>query len=103
MPPSPQRIYRRPLAQRINLCLCVVSQHLKMLRGSNLVTVTRSGGDAIHALAGGNVAHVIRDTIAQRREPHHSSQDDWLESLRIHHDRGSQGRTHPLRTHARRK
>jgi hypothetical protein len=51
----------------------------EMLRGSNLVTVTRSGRDAIHALAGGNVAHVIRDTIAQRREPHHSSQD-WLKS-----------------------
>jgi DNA-binding transcriptional ArsR family regulator len=52
----------------------LVSQHLKLLRGNNLVTVTRTGREALYALADEHVAHVIRDTIAHTRESHHGSQ-----------------------------
>lgn len=52
----------------------LVSQHLKLLRGNNLVTVTRTGREALYALADEHVAHVIRDTIAHTREPPHGSQ-----------------------------
>lgn len=54
----------------------LVSQHLKTLRGNNLVTVTRTGKEALYALVDDHVAHVIRDTIAHSREPHHGSQTD---------------------------
>jgi ArsR family transcriptional regulator, zinc-responsive transcriptional repressor len=54
----------------------LVSQHLKTLRGNNLVTVTRTGKEALYALADDHVARVIRDTIAHSREPHHASHAD---------------------------
>jgi ArsR family transcriptional regulator len=54
----------------------LVSQHLKTLRGNNLVTVTRTGREALYALADDHVAHVIRDTIAHSRESHQGSQSD---------------------------
>lgn len=64
------------LVEATRLSQPLVSQHLKTLRGNNLVTVTRTGREALYALADDHVAHVIRDTIAHSREPHHGSQSD---------------------------
>jgi ArsR family transcriptional regulator, zinc-responsive transcriptional repressor len=64
------------LVEATRLSQPLVSQHLKTLRGNNLVTVTRTGKEALYALADDHVAHVIRDTIAHSREPHHGSQAD---------------------------
>ena len=64
------------LVEATKLSQPLVSQHLKTLRGNNLVTVTRTGREALYALSDDHVAHVIRDTIAHSREPHHSSQAD---------------------------
>lgn len=57
------------LVELTNLSQPLVSQHLKTLRGNHLVTVRRSGREAVYALADDHVAHVIRDTIAHSREP----------------------------------
>ena len=64
------------LVEATRLSQPLVSQHLKTLRGNNLVTVTRTGREALYALADDHVAHVIRDTIAHSREPHQGSQSD---------------------------
>jgi ArsR family transcriptional regulator, zinc-responsive transcriptional repressor len=64
------------LVEATRLSQPLVSQHLKTLRGNNLVTVTRTGREALYALADDHVAHVIRDTIAHTREPHPGSQAD---------------------------
>lgn len=64
------------LVEATRLSQPLVSQHLKTLRGNNLVTVTRTGREALYALTDEHVAHVIRDTIAHSREPHHGGQRD---------------------------
>uniref|UniRef100_UPI003F49A2AD ArsR/SmtB family transcription factor n=1 Tax=Paenarthrobacter nicotinovorans TaxID=29320 RepID=UPI003F49A2AD len=46
----------------------LVSQHLRVLRSINLVTVNRSGREAIYALTDDHVAHVINDAIAHTGE-----------------------------------
>ena len=63
------------LVEATKLSQPLVSQHLRTLRGNNLVTVTRTGKEALYALADDHVARVIRDTIAHSREPHQSSRD----------------------------
>jgi DNA-binding transcriptional ArsR family regulator len=60
------------LVEATKLSRPLVSQHLRMLRGNTLVTVTRTGRDALYALADD---HVARDTIAHSREPHQRSRD----------------------------
>ncbi|GAA1108190.1 hypothetical protein GCM10009582_02330 [Arthrobacter flavus] len=54
----------------------LVSQHLRLLRSMNLVTVSRSGREAVYALTDEHVAHVIEDAIAHTVEasptPSHS-------------------------------
>lgn len=57
------------LVEATRLSQPLVSQHLKTLRGNNLVTVTRTGREALYALADDHVSHVIRDTITHSREP----------------------------------
>lgn len=49
----------------------LVSQHLKLLRGLQLVAVERSGREAIYALKDDHVAHVILDAIAHSSEAEH--------------------------------
>lgn len=53
----------------------LVSQHLRLLRGINLVTATRSGREIIYSLTDDHVARVIQDAIAhsqERQAPAHS-------------------------------
>ncbi|WP_459304920.1 ArsR/SmtB family transcription factor [Arthrobacter sp. Sr33] len=56
------------LVQATGLSQPLVSQHLRLLRSMNLVTVTRSGRDATYALTDEHVAHVISDAIAHTGE-----------------------------------
>jgi ArsR family transcriptional regulator, zinc-responsive transcriptional repressor len=46
----------------------LVSQHLRLLRGINLVTATRSGREIIYSLTDDHVARVIQDAIAHSQE-----------------------------------
>ncbi|MEC5181382.1 ArsR/SmtB family transcription factor [Arthrobacter sp. CG_A4] len=46
----------------------LVSQHLRLLRGINLVTATKSGRETIYALTDDHVARVIQDAIAHSQE-----------------------------------
>lgn len=66
------------LVEKTGLSQPLVSQHLKTLRGSNLVTVTRSGREAVYALADNHVTHVIQDAIIHSREKHPGSQSGSL-------------------------
>ena len=56
------------LAEKTRLSQPLVSQHLRVLRGTNLVTVNRAGREAVYALADDHVAHVIRDAITHTQE-----------------------------------
>lgn len=47
----------------------LVSQHLRALRQSGLVTVTRQGREATYHLADFHVAHLVTDALTHVREP----------------------------------
>lgn len=47
----------------------LVSQHLRSLRQSGLVSATRSGKEVTYALADVHVSHVIADALAHVQEP----------------------------------
>lgn len=52
----------------------LVSQHLRVLRGAALVTVTRRGRGAVYALADTHIHHVLEDALAHTsEEPHPAS------------------------------
>ena len=42
----------------------LVSQHLRVLRQAKLVTVTRSGREALYAVADQHIHHVVEDAVA---------------------------------------
>lgn len=46
----------------------LVSQHLRILRETGLVTLTRAGREAVHALADTHVSHIVADAIAHAAE-----------------------------------
>jgi DNA-binding transcriptional ArsR family regulator len=46
----------------------LVSQHLRLLRGINLVTATKAGRETIYSLTDDHVARVIQDAIAHSQE-----------------------------------
>lgn len=46
----------------------LVSQHLRVLRGAALVTVTRSGRGAVYAIADTHINHVLHDALAHTME-----------------------------------
>lgn len=57
----------RPVSQPL------VSQHLRVLRTSGLVTATRDGHEVVYALADEHVGHVVRDALSHAR---HAGQPD---------------------------
>ena len=61
------------LVEATKLSQPLVSQHLRLLKGINLVTATRSGRETIYSLPDDHVAHVIRDAIAHSQEPPESA------------------------------
>jgi len=56
------------LVQATGLSQPLVSQHLRLLRSMNLVTVSRSGREATYTLTDDHVVHVIDDAIAHTVE-----------------------------------
>lgn len=46
----------------------LVSQHLRVLRGANLVVVERQGREAIYRVSDEHITHVVEDTISHARE-----------------------------------
>ena len=57
------------LAERAGLSQPLVSQHLRTLRQSGLVSSEREGKEIRYALADQHVAHVVLDAIAHVTEP----------------------------------
>ena len=47
----------------------LISQHLRVLRTSGLVTVTRRGREAYYVIADEHVGHVVHDAVAHAGEP----------------------------------
>lgn len=56
------------LTEATRLSQPLVSQHLRLLRGINLVTASRSGREVIYSLTDDHVARVIQDAIAHSQE-----------------------------------
>ena len=56
------------LVEATNLSQPLVSQHLRLLRGINLVTATKSGRETIYSLTDDHVARVIQDAITHSQE-----------------------------------
>lgn len=49
----------------------LVSQHLRILRETGLVVLTRHGREAVHALADTHVSHIVGDALAHAGEAQH--------------------------------
>jgi DNA-binding transcriptional ArsR family regulator len=56
------------LVERTGLTQPLVSQHLRVLRGAALVSVTRSGRGAIYTIADTHINHVLEDALAHSDE-----------------------------------
>lgn len=56
------------LAGATKLSQPLVSQHLRLLRGINLVTAARYGRETVYSLTDDHVARVIEDAIAHSQE-----------------------------------
>lgn len=54
----------------------LVSQHLRTLRETGLVSLTRSGREAIYALADTHVSHIVGDALAHAGEAQESSEQN---------------------------
>lgn len=48
----------------------LVSQHLRTLRQSGLVTAERHGREVLYRVADSHISHVISDVLAHVQEPH---------------------------------
>jgi ArsR family transcriptional regulator, zinc-responsive transcriptional repressor len=48
----------------------LLSQHLKVLRETGLVTTTRRGSEITYQLADAHVGHIVNDTIRHAQENH---------------------------------
>lgn len=56
------------LVETTGLTQPLVSQHLRILRASNLVTSTRRGRQVMYGLADAHVAHVVADALTHAGE-----------------------------------
>ncbi len=57
------------LADRAGIPQPLVSQHLRTLRQTGLVTVTKAGRERIYEVVDHHVTHVVRDALEHVREP----------------------------------
>lgn len=57
------------LVERSGLSQPLVSQHLRTLRETGLVSLTRSGREAVYAVVGAHAAHIVADAIDHVGEP----------------------------------
>lgn len=56
------------LVERSGLSQPLVSQHLRILRETGLVALTRHGREAVYALADNHVSHIVGDALAHAGE-----------------------------------
>lgn len=70
------------LAEATSLSQPLVSQHLRTLRQSGLVTATRTGKEMIYRVSDRHVTHVIRDALAHVLEPPAASPDQPSDTQR---------------------
>lgn len=52
------------LVEQLDLPQPLISQHLRVLRGADLVTRSRRGREVTYALADEHVAHIVRDALS---------------------------------------
>lgn len=57
------------LAEATGMTQPLVSQHLRLLRSTGIVTVSRIGREATYQLADRHIAHVIDDAVTHVLEP----------------------------------
>jgi DNA-binding transcriptional ArsR family regulator len=57
------------LVGSLGISQSLVSQHLRVLRTTGLVTGTRQGKETLYALADEHVAHIARDAFTHGTEP----------------------------------
>ncbi len=57
------------LVDRLGMSQPLVSHHLRILRGAQLVAVERRGREAVYSLADQHVGHIVADAI------HHSGEE----------------------------
>jgi ArsR family transcriptional regulator, zinc-responsive transcriptional repressor len=58
------------LVDALDLPQPLVSQHLRVLRGAQLVTGRRRGREVAYALSDDHVGHIVRDALQHSTEPH---------------------------------
>lgn len=56
------------LVEQLKLPQPLISQHLRVLRGADLVTRARRGREVTYALADEHVAHIVRDALSHTTE-----------------------------------
>jgi ArsR family transcriptional regulator len=59
------------LVDSLGISQSLVSQHLRVLRTTGLVTGARRGKETLYRLADGHVAHIARDAMTHGAEPGH--------------------------------
>lgn len=74
------------LTEATGLSQPLVSQHLRTLRQSSLVTTARRGKEVTYSLADQHVAHVIADALAHDHEPAPTDEAENLHRRNDHHD-----------------
>lgn len=57
------------LVERSGMSQPLASQHLRTLRETGLVSLTRSGREAMYAVADTHVTHIVADAIDHAGEP----------------------------------
>jgi len=56
------------LVDALDVAQPLVSQHLRVLRGAQLVRTKRRGREVVYELADKHVAHIVRDAVAHSGE-----------------------------------
>ena len=71
------------LVEHLGASQSLVSQHLRVLRNSGLVTGARRGKETVYSLTDDHVAHIARDALSHGSEPNLTSARDQAESRAV--------------------
>jgi DNA-binding transcriptional ArsR family regulator len=70
------RLCVHELVELLDLPQPLVSQHLRVLRGADVVRGTRRGKEIAYEIADQHVAHIVRDAVRHTSEPPARAADD---------------------------
>ncbi|HEY1635950.1 MAG TPA: metalloregulator ArsR/SmtB family transcription factor [Acidimicrobiales bacterium] len=73
------------LVDDLGISPSLASQHLRVLRGTGLVTAARQGKETVYTLADDHVAHIAHDAITHGTEPGHRSSTQSDPTTEVHH------------------